>query len=85
MPQRESIGETTINKWKGVNQRVQPTLVPDGFFSSSFGVYFGLGDNAQRLPGKVLKSLLAGPVFHIKPWGGFAIVQLKDSVIFVSS
>jgi hypothetical protein len=85
MPVAETQVQTSIQHWKGVNQRLQPTLVPDDFFSWSKGVYFGLGDNAQRIFGKVLLNKLDGPIFNIFPWGEFAIVQQQDSLLLITT
>jgi hypothetical protein len=80
MPHRETKQKNVINKWEGCNQRLQPTLVPDGFFTFAKGVQFGLSSNAERLTGKQVYDKLSGPIFNITAWGEFAIVQLKDSV-----
>lgn len=81
---RETIEATVLEQWKGVNQRLQPTTVPDGFFTMSKGIYFGLGDNAERLPGKVVTTKVTGPVVNIYGFGKFAILQLKDSVVMIT-
>ncbi len=81
---RESIEQTVLEQWKGINQRLQPTIVPDGFFTFAKGVYFGLGDNAVRIAGKVVIHKFSSPVYNIAAWGNFAILQLQDSVVMLT-
>lgn len=83
MSQRESIGDVSLQQWRGVNQRLQPTLVPDGFFSDVRGVMFGYGENAERLPGKVASGFLGTPILGIFAFGQIAILQTIDSVITI--
>lgn len=75
MSERETQIEGSLQQWRGVDQRTQPTLVQDGFFVMSRGVFFGLGDNAERVPGKVMSGKLAGPVFNIQQFGNRVLVQ----------
>ena len=83
MPVRETIGDQVVQEWKGINQRLQPTLVPDGFFSVALGLYFGLGDNATRVEGKKTAGKLTEAIFNIHVLGKVAILQLKNSVVTV--
>lgn len=83
MPIRETEGPQVIQQWKGVNQRLQPTLVPDGFFSIAYGVYFGLGNNAERIGGKVTSGKLTEAVFNIHVLNDIAILQLRSSTVTV--
>lgn len=85
MPRRETQLKGSLNKWEGVNQRVQPTLVPDGFFFFAKGVHFGLNSNVERLEGKVLKDKIPAPVYSLTPWGNFVIVQIEDSLLMYDS
>ena len=81
MPHRETLQQSVINKWEGCNQRVQPSLVPDGFCSFAKGVQFGLGSNAERLSGKTVTDRIPAPVYNLTPWGNFAIVQIDNAVL----
>jgi hypothetical protein len=74
MSERETSTGDSIQRWKGVNQRTQPTLVKDDFFTSSRGLYFG-PEGVIRLFGKRLVGKLDGPVFGIFVFGAFAMVQ----------
>lgn len=74
MSERETLSGDVIQRWKGVNQRTQPTLVPDDFFTSSRGLYFATY-GVVRLDGKHLVGRLDGPVFSIFQFGKFAFVQ----------
>lgn len=78
MPEREIRQVASLQQWRGVDQRTQATLVKDGFASFSAGLFFGLGDNAERLPGKTLSLVLPSPIFHIQPFGSGALVQTLD-------
>lgn len=82
MPRRETNIPSSINNWEGVNQRLQPTLVPDGFFFFAKGVQFGQNNNVQRLTGKTVTDKFSSAIFGITAWGEFAIVQLYNSVVF---
>ena len=82
---RETIEQTVLEQWRGVNQRLQPTIVPDGFFTFAKGVYFGLGDNATRVAGKTVTYKFSSPIYNIVAWGPFAILQLEDSVAMLTS
>lgn len=44
------------------------------------GLFFGLGDNVERLPGKRAAGLLDGPVYNIFPFGDIALVQTVDAL-----
>lgn len=83
MSHRETQLDGTLQQWRGVDQRTQPTLVRDGFFVMSRGVFFGLGDNAERVPGKKLAGLQVSPIFHIHQFGDKALVQGMDQVWMV--
>lgn len=75
MSERETRVDSVLQQWRGVDQRTQPTLVKDGFFVMARGVYFGLGGNAERIPGKTLSTLMAQPVFNIVQVGQKVIIQ----------
>lgn len=75
MAQRETILAAVLQQWRGINQRTQPTLVQDGFFVMARGVFFGLGDNAERIPGKKLAGALTFPIFNICVFGDNVLVQ----------
>lgn len=84
MSQRETQVQSSLQKWKGVNQRTQPTLLEDGFFSMSQGIYFGLGDNAERIPGKQLAGYLQGlSIFNIFQFGNISFIQTKTKLFSV--
>ncbi len=82
---RETIEQTVLEQWRGVNQRLQPTIVPDGFFTFTKGVYFGLGDNATRVAGKTVTYKFSSPIYNIVAWGPFAILQTSDAVVMLTS
>lgn len=73
--QRETQTTTTLQGWKGINQRAQPTLVSDGYFTSARGVFFGLENAAERLPGKTLSSLITQPIFGLAVIGDNVVIQ----------
>lgn len=75
MSERETRVDNVLQQWRGVDQRTQPTLVKDGFFVMTRGVYFGLGGNAERVPGKVLSLLSDEPVFNIVQFGDKILIQ----------
>lgn len=81
MSERETVGNVSLQQWRGMDQRTQPTNVQDGFFTSARGVYFGLGDNAERLPGKVLHFLLAQGVFGIYVFQQLALLQTQTKLL----
>ncbi len=83
MAERETQISGVLQQWRGVDQRTQPTLVQDGFFVMTRGVFFGLGDNAQRVPGKRLAGLLPAAIFQIVQFGEIAIVQSMNTVNIV--
>lgn len=78
---RETIITNRFDRWKGTDQRTSQTLVPNDFFSFAKGIYFGLGDNAQRIFGKVLELKLESSIFGIHQIGGVTILQLRDTVV----
>lgn len=80
MSERESQTSSSLQQWRGVDQRSQPTLVQDGFFMMSRGVFFGFGENAERIPGKALKMLLDDPIFNIVQCGDVTFIQNFDSL-----
>jgi len=82
MSTRETLGPISLQQWKGVDQRTSPTLVQSGFFVMSRGVFFGLGDNAERIPGKKLVIRLDDPVLNIFQFEENVILQTADSVMF---
>ncbi len=77
---RETIATNVLNQWKGVNQRLQPTVVPDGFFTFAKGIYFGLGENATRIEGKQASGYIAEPVVQITVIGQLAMLQTLNAV-----
>ncbi len=81
--QRETQGGASLNQWKGINQRTQPTLVQDGFFTEGRGVFFGLGDNAERIPGKRLSGQLDRSIFSITPFQGLLFIQGYDTLSLI--
>lgn len=83
MPIRETQQPSVLNQWKGINQRIQPSLVPDGFFTFAKGVYFGLGDNCERLTGKKTAGKLSAPIFNIAIHGKIAMLQTMNQVLMV--
>lgn len=83
MSNREIQDTSSVQKWRGVDQRTQPTLVQDGFFSMSRGVFFGLGDNAERLPGKTVAANLGLPIFQVFVIGSIALVQTTTDLYTV--
>jgi len=80
MPERQIQTVASLQQWRGVDQRTQPTLVSDGFVTWSRGLFFGLGDNAERIPGKTVSLKLTGSVFNLMPFGDKMLVQTLDSV-----
>lgn len=80
MSQRETKQPGSLQQWKGVNQRLQPTLVPDGFFSDARGVFFGFGENAERMPGKSLAGILPKAVLGIFVFNAKALIQTLDAL-----
>lgn len=83
MPQRETIAQSVLEQWKGVNERKQFTLVPDGFFTGCRGVYFGLGNNCERIEGKKLTAFLPNAVLNFAVIGELAVLQLLGSVVTI--
>lgn len=81
--QRETRIAGSTQRWRGVDQRTQPTLVQEGFFIMARGTYFGLGDNVERLPGKKLSGVLPGPVFQMTVLGDIVILQSFDKLYTV--
>lgn len=77
---RETQLDISLQQWRGVDQHTQPTLVRDGFFVMARGVFFGLGGNAERIPGKRLAGLLESAVFQLHQFGDKVIVQTLDAV-----
>lgn len=85
MSRRETRLTISLQQWRGVDQRTKPTLVRDGFFVMSRGVFFGLGDNAERIPGKKLSTLLPTAVFNLQQFGNKVLIQIMDSVLIVDA
>lgn len=80
MSQRETQLSISLQQWRGVNQRTSPTLVQDGFFVMSRGVFFGLGENAERIPGKKLSGRLPQAIFQIYQFGDAVLIQTFDKL-----
>jgi hypothetical protein len=79
MSERETLSGDSIQRWKGVNQRTSPTIVQDGFFSHSMGVYFN-NEGVVRIFGKRLAGKLGGPIFHIFQIEGIALLQTQTAL-----
>lgn len=75
MSRRETQLAISLQQWRGVDQRTSPTLVQEGFFVMSRGVYFGLGDNAERVPGKSFAGLMPSAVLSMYALGDQVIIQ----------
>lgn len=84
MSQRESLSAGSLQQWRGVNQRLQPTLVPDGFFSDARGIYFGYGENAERLRGKDLAGRVDEAVLNIFTFNNVVLVQTLTKLRIIS-
>lgn len=84
MSQRETKLDIELQQWRGVDQRTSPTLVQDGFFVMSRGVFFGLGDNAERIPGKHLVLRANQAVFNLVQFGSQALVQTLGELRMIS-
>lgn len=80
MSRRETQIQISLQQWRGVDQRTSPVLVQDGFFVMSRGVFFGLGENAERVPGKVLSQYMVDPVFNIFQFGDKVLIQTIDEL-----
>lgn len=79
---RETQQQTSLQQWRGIDQRTQPTLLRDGFFSSSRGLFFGLDGAAERISGKALAFRFVDAilneveeVYSIFQFGDIALVQ----------
>lgn len=75
MSERETKLSISLQQWRGVDQRTSPVRVQDGFFVMSRGVYFGLGDNAERIPGKQLAGKLDLAALQIYQFGNNVMMQ----------
>lgn len=84
MSNRETQQNSSVQSWRGVDQRTQPTLVQDGFFTMSRGVFFGLGDNAERLPGKEILAYLDEPIFQLFINGNNLLIQTMENLYSVA-
>lgn len=85
MSERETKLAGDLQQWRGVNQRLQPTLVPHGYFSFVKGIYFGIGDNAERLSGKVASGNLLAPILQIFQFGELTLIQTSVSLLSVTT
>ena len=83
MSQRETQAPDVQESWKGVDQRTQPTLVANSYFVMARGVYFGLEDAAERLPGKALIRKITGALLHVADFGDNVLLQGEDSVSMI--
>lgn len=75
MSRRETHLGISLQQWRGVDQRTSPLRVQEGFFVMSRGVYFGLGDNAERIPGKTLTGTLDKAVVQAFGFGDVVFIQ----------
>lgn len=83
MSERENQTPSVYERWRGVDQITQPTLVAAGYFAMSRGIYFSIAGNAQRMPGKTLLARLGQAIFGITMLGGSVIIQGTDRVWMV--
>lgn len=83
MSQRETQISGSLQQWKGVDQRSQPTLVQDGFFMMSKGMLFGFGDNVERMPGKRLSTKMDDAIVSIVQFGRIAFLQTLASGVWM--
>lgn len=81
MSERETQISISLQQWRGVDQRTSPTRVQDGFFVMSRGVFFGLGENAERVPGKRLSGLMDDAVFNLVQFGDRVLVQTMTKLL----
>lgn len=82
MSERETLSGDSIQRWKGVNQRTQPTLVEDGFFTGSIGLFFNT-DGVIRLDGKKLAGNIGKPVFSIFQVDKIALLQTTTQLLII--
>lgn len=80
MSQRETHIPSSLQQWRGVNQRQSPVRIPDGFFLNAYGTYFGIGENAERMPGKLLAGVVPSPVLQFFVLGPKVIIQTLNKV-----
>lgn len=88
MSERELNIPGSIQPTRGVNQRQSLVRVPDGFFSNSTGVQYGVeGYNVQRIAGKVLAGVFPAnsPVLNYFVFNGKLIVQGLSRVMMTDA
>lgn len=84
MSQRETQKSGSLQKWKGVDQRTQPTLIADGYFLMSDGAILGFTDDGiERLPGKTLAVKIASPIVNIVQFGSITFIQQLSSLAII--
>lgn len=82
MSERETLSGDSVQRWKGVNQRTQPTLVEDGFFTGCTGLYFNT-DGVIRLNGKKLAGNIGQAVFMIFQLDKIALLQTTSQLLAI--
>lgn len=84
MPERNVQAADVKHSWRGVDQRSVPTLTQEGFCTFSKGVFFGLGNNAERISGKKLSGLIELPIFGVWQFGSNVLVQTISDVRMIT-
>lgn len=80
MSQREHRVDTEIASFRGVNERLEATLLDTSLVSSSRNIYFGLDGVASRIEGKQLAGILNHPIINIHQFGDRVLIQTTEDL-----
>lgn len=84
MSNREHRIDSEIASFRGVNERMEATLLDNALVSSSRNIYFGLDGVASRIEGKRLAGLIDFPIVNIHQFGERVLIQTTDNLQMIS-
>lgn len=70
---------TTVETYRGMNERVIPGNLENGEYTRTKGVIFREG-RATRMQGKALKAVLTDPVLSIFQFGQVVLIQTPTTL-----
>lgn len=80
MSNREHQVTTQIGSFRGVNERMEATLLDTSLVSNSRGIYFGLDGVASRIEGKLFAGILPFPVINFHQFGDRVLIQTTENL-----
>lgn len=84
MSNRELVTKAEISSLRGVNERMESTILQDDLVSNSRNIYFGIDGVATRIEGKILSGKFDESVVHMQQFGSQVLIQTLSDLRIVS-